>query len=396
MLAFNFFFLPPHHTFELADRNNWLALAVYVVTALVVSDRAGQARRRAAEAERREREEALLSEVALALLQGEHVTEQLDRLGEATARVLRVEHARITLGEAPAELGERTVPLEVGGRRVGLLFVPAGASLDPGAERRFLSALASLLAIALDRGRLEQEAREADRLRMSDAMKTTILRAVSHDLRSPLTAIRVAAESLASPAVELGDADRLRQVETIRSEAARLDRLVANLLDLSRIQAGAAVPQRELTAVDELVSQALLALPPAERGRVLVDLPDGVPLVDVDAVQIEHALGNLLENAVAYSPAGSPVRVSALELDGELVLRVADEGAGIPVSDLDRLFEPFERLAGDGRSGAGLGLAIARGFTEANGGRLWAEPRAGSGTAFVLAFPLAAAVGGRA
>jgi two-component system, OmpR family, sensor histidine kinase KdpD len=387
MLAFNFFFLPPRYTFELAERTNWLALAVYSVTALVVSDLAGQARRRAAEAEQREREEALLSEVSLALLQGEHVTEQLDELAAATARVLQVPSARMTLGEAEMGKGETVVPLEVGKRRVGLLFLPADAPRDHEIEARFLPALASLVAITLDRGRLEQEALEAERLRISDSVKTTILRAVSHDLRSPLTAIRVAAESLASPSVSLDEPGRERQLDTILAAARRLERLVANLLDLSRLQAGAAVPRRALVPVDELVGQAL-ASAGADEGRAVVLLPDDVPLVEVDAVQVERALGNVVENALAFSPAGEVVRIEVSATAAEVVLRIVDGGPGIPAGDLERVFEPFERADGSERAGAGLGLSIARGFAEANGGRLWAEP--GPGGALVLALPRAA------
>ena len=393
MLAFNWFFLPPRHTFQLADRANWLALAVFVVTALVVSDRAAQARRRAAEAQQREREETLLAEMSLALLQGEQVTEQLDRLGKALAGVLSVPSARITLGEARPDLHDVAVPLVAGERRVGMLFLGQDAQGDEAVRRRFLPALASLIAIALDRALLEQEALAAERLRVSDSMKTTILQAVSHDLRSPLTAMRVAAESLASPAIELDEADRRHQLDTVRTEARRLDRLVANLLDLSRLESGAAAPRRELVAVDELVAQALGELPAPEQTRVVVRLPADVPLVEVDAVQVERALVNLLENALRYSRPGADVQISASTESGEVVLGVRDDGPGIGSEDLARVFEPFERLApGETRQGAGLGLAIARGFAEVNGGRIWAESRSGEGASFMLAFPLSAAM----
>lgn len=395
MLAFNWFFLPPRHTFQLADRANWLALAVYVVTALVVSDRAAQARRRAAEAEQREREETLLAEMSLALLQGEHVIEQLDRLGEALAGVLNVRSARITLGEARPDPHEVAVPLVAGERRVGMLFLHQDVQGDEAVRRRFLPALASLLAIALDRAQLEQEALAAERLRVSDSLKTTILRAVSHDLRSPLTAMRVAAESLVSPAIDLDEADRRHQLDTVRTEARRLDRLVANLLDLSRLESGAAAPRRELVAADDLVAQALGELPAPEQTRVVVGLPEDVPLLEVDAVQVERALVNLLENALRYSLPGSDVEISVRAASDEVVLCIRDDGPGMDAGDLARVFEPFERLApGEARQGAGLGLAIARGFAEVNGGRIWAESRSGEGASFMLAFPRSATVVG--
>jgi len=390
MLAFNFFFLPPTHTFRLQDRTNWFALAVYVVTAIVVSELAARSRRRAAEAEQREREEALLAELSIALLQGERITQELDRLGAAIAGVLDLEHTRIELG-APgiARVGESAVPLLVGERTVGAMFLPVDVELDASVRRRFIPALASLLGVALDRARLEREALEAERLRLSDSVKTTILRAASHDLRSPLTAIRVAAESLVSPSVRLSEADRQRQLETVRIESARLDRLVSNLLDLSRLEADAATPERALIALDDLIGQALAQLDGAEH-TVQVELPAEVPLVEVDPMQVERALVNLLENAVRFTPAGGQVTVQVTTSEDEAILRVIDRGPGIAADELERVFEPFAHAStGGDRQGSGLGLAIARGFAEANGGRTWAESEAGQGAMFALAFPLA-------
>jgi two-component system, OmpR family, sensor histidine kinase KdpD len=394
MLAFNFFFLPPVHTFTLIDERDWLALTVYLATAIVVSDLASRARRRAAEAEQREREESLLADLSTAVLQGEEIRAQLDELTQAVASVLQVPTVRLELGPPrEAGAGGRALELRTGDRTVGTLYVDGDADVDPAVRRRFLPALASLLAVALDREQLQREALAAERLRSSDSVKTAILRAVSHDLRSPLTAIRVAAESLASPSVTLSEDDKARQLDTVRQESARLDRLVANLLDLSRLQAGTAASQRELVAVDELVSQALTELGREERVRA--ELPPEPPVVQVDAVQVERVLVNLLENALRLSPPEAEVVIRVVSAGDEVVLRVVDEGPGIPSAELDRIFEPFRQIAsGDGRRGTGLGLAIARGFAEANGGRVWAESRRGSGAAFALAFPLAPAVAG--
>ena len=395
MLAFNFFFLPPRHTFRLHERTNWFALAVYLATALVVSDLAARARRRAAEAEQREREEALLADLSIALLRGEKVTAELQRIAAAAARVLGLERTRLELGPpAGAVPGESPLELRAGDRAVGTLYIQTGVQSDPAIRERFLPALASLLAVAVDRQRLEREALAAESLRLSDSVKTAILRAVSHDLRSPLTAVRVAAESLASPSVQLSEEDRRHQLETVRTESQRLDRLVANLLDLSRLQAGAAVPQRELVAVDELISQALAELG-GDDARVRVELPADVPLVELDPVQVERALVNLLENALRFSPLEADVLVRVDTTGDEATVRIVDRGPGIPEDHLDRMFEPFERLSeGDERQGTGLGLAIARGFTEANGGRIWAESRPGEGASFMLAFPRARAAAG--
>jgi two-component system sensor histidine kinase KdpD len=220
-------------------------------------------------------------------------------------------------------------------------------------------------------------------------MKTALLRAVSHDLRSPLTAIRVAVESLESPSLALAVDERTALLETIRSESERLDRVVGNLLDLSRLQAGALRTRKSLRSVDGIVVQALAGLTGHE--RVDVSLPDDLPLVEVDDAQIERVLANVLENAIRFSPEASPVSIAASAVNGEVLIRIEDEGPGVPRHELERVFEPFRHAstAGDGK-GTGLGLAIARGFAEANGGRLFVEARVGGGASFVLALPAAA------
>jgi two-component system sensor histidine kinase KdpD len=385
MLAFNFFFLPPQHTLRLHERSNWLVLAVYLVTAIVVSELASRARRRAAEAEQRGREEALLGELSVALLQGEDLMTELPRIGAATGAVLGVEGARIELGESATE----GIELFAGERLVGRLVLPEGARPSETPTRRFLPALASLLAVGLDREELEQQALAAEGLRASDAVKTAILRAVSHDFRSPLTAIRVAAESLTSPMLRLSDEDRRRQLDTLRVETRRLDRLVSNLLDYSQLEAGGSRPRTQLVAVDELVGQALGAAD-ADSISVEVQLPADIPLVEVDSVQVERALVNLLANAQRFTPLGRPVVITVSTEPDEVVIRIVNDGPAIDARDLEQVFEPFVRLTGeDDREGIGLGLAIARGFVEANGGRIWAESPADGGAAFGLSFPLA-------
>ena len=268
MLVFNFLFLPPLHTLALRDSENWVALAVYLVTAVVVSQLATLSRRRAA------------------------------------------------------------------------------AALD--AE-----------------------------------VKTAVLRAVSHDLRSPLTAIAAASEVLEGGAERLTAAERAELVSSVREQTRRLVRLVANLLDLSRLEAGAAEPRRELWTVDGLVARSLEAIGP-DADRIRVSLAAETPLLHIDAGQIERVLVNLLENALKVSADGVEL-VSGVD-DGMVVVRVLDHGPGIDRETAERIFEPFERGRASG-DGAGLGLAIARGFAQANGGRVWAEPREGRGAAFALALP---------
>jgi two-component system sensor histidine kinase KdpD len=386
VLAFNWFFLPPTHTLTLSDSENWLALVVYVVVAVVTSELAVRARRRATLAEQREREAALLASVATSLLRGEPLTGELDRIAAQVAEVLRVSHARIDLDGSETEEQLATRTLAIGDRTVGTLSTASDRDVDGSVETRFLPALASLLAVAADREELQREALEAETLRRSDAVKTAVLRAVSHDLRSPLTAIRAAASGLASPSLTLGADDRAELVETIGVESARLDRLVADLLDLSRLQAGAAEPRRALWAVEDLIG--LARDEGLEDGRVVVELPESLPPVQVDAGQIRRVLANVLDNALRVSPPGAPVHVSAETHGDEVLVRIADRGPGLDPAELERVFEPFHRGAASGAyRGTGLGLAIARGFAEANGARLWAE-RPASGAVMVLALPI--------
>jgi len=385
MLAFNWFFLPPFHTFHLRESQNWLALAVYLVIAFAVSALAARARARREDAEQRRAEAHALAEAALDLLRGRSIDEELGRLASLTAGVLGVEHARLELGKRSPQSGERVLPVEASLRSVATLFVDEEAVVDESVRRRFLPSLAALLAVVVERSRLEGEALEAETLRRSDAVKTALLRAVSHDLRSPLTAILASAEALASPGLALEPADRLGLAETIRGEATRLDRVVEQLLDLSRLESGTVEPHRELWHVDELVGQALAGLGP-EAARVRVEVGPRTPPVEVDAAQVERALANLVENALRYSPPGSRVLVRAEPGATELRLHVVDSGPGLPAEERDALFQPFRR--GVAGHGSGLGLAIARGFAEANGGRVWAQDDPAGGH-LVLSLPLA-------
>ncbi len=384
MLAFNFVFLPPLYTFTLADSRNWFALAVFLVTAVVVSELASRSRRQA-------QESALLARIATSLLERGSVGAELERIAAETAAALQVEAATIELG-AGAQSGPDAHPLTAAERRVGTIRLANPRRGGAGARRRLLPALGSLLGVAIDRERLAAEAFEAEAFRRSDALKTALLRAVSHDLRSPLMAILTSAGALAHGELSLGPEDRRDLTETILGEAERLDRLVSNLLDLSRLQAGAAAPELGDWAVDDLVLQALDGIE-AAGGRFEVSLPDDEPpVVRVDVHQIERALANLLENALRYSADSEPVLVQVRTSGPEALVRVIDRGPGIPAGEAERIFDAFQRgsLTGEVR-GAGLGLAIARGFAEANGGRLWVESWAGQGATFVLALPLAAA-----
>ncbi len=375
MLAFNFFFLPPEHTLALRDSENWVALAVYLVTGVVAGELAARARRRASES-------AFAAEVSAVLLEGGHVQEKLSRIAERVADVIGARRARIEIESLRRpERGETTYRLAAGERDVGRLVLDVEAKPDAAVAGRIVPILASLLASAIDRERLGLQAVEAEALRRSDFVKTTILRTLSHDLRSPLTAISAAAEMLDGETL-LSPSERDELVASVRVEARRLSRLLSNLLDLSRLEADAARPRLELWTVDGLVARALEAIGP-EAARVDVSLPAESATVRVDPDQVERVLVNLLENALKYSKGTVDLRAEAGGRD--LVLRVLDRGPGLDPDELERIFEPFQRGQG---GGAGLGLAIARGFAQANGGRLWAEASA-EGSCFAFALPLA-------
>jgi two-component system sensor histidine kinase KdpD len=387
MAAFNFLFLPPLYTLTLADSRNWFALAVFLVTSVVVSELAARSRRQA-------RESALLARIATSLLEHGSVGAELERIATEAAQALQVEGARIELGSSPAsaEAATESHPLAVAERRVGTIFLERPRQGSARARRRLLPALASLLGVAIDRERLAREALEAEALRRSDAMKTALLRAVSHDLRSPLMAILTSAGALAHGELSLDRADRRELTETILGEAERLDRLVSNLLDLSRLEAGAAEPEPAVWEVEDLVLQALDEVE-AAGDRIEVSFPEQESMmVRVDVHQVERVLANLIENALHYSPASEPVRVQVGATPSEVLVRIIDRGPGIAPGEAERIFEPFQRGSRTSEArGAGLGLAIARGFAEANGGRVWAESREGQGATFVLALPLVAA-----
>jgi two-component system sensor histidine kinase KdpD len=402
MLAFNWFFLPPRHTFRLADSENWVALAVYVVTAISVSGLSARARRRAAEAEQRRREAVLAAEVSALLLEEREVEPCLERIAGRAAILLGSASARIELGAgSTGEDAGVAHELVAGDRVVGRLSLDPGARADREVTARVCSTIGALLATAIDRESLAREARasearrrreavEAEALRRSDAVKTAVLRSVSHDFRSPITAMTTASEVLAEMGDTLTDADRKELVASILVQLRRLDRLVSNLLELSRLEAGAAAPRRELWTIDGLVARVLGAL---ETGgeRIEFDLPPGLPPVEVDPSQIERALVNVLENALKFAPDCAPVVLRATSHDGEVEIRVVDSGPGIPRHERERVFEPFVRGVGaSGDRGSGLGLAIARGFANVNGGRLWVDEAPDGGAAFVLALPSAA------
>jgi two-component system sensor histidine kinase KdpD len=243
-------------------------------------------------------------------------------------------------------------------------------------------------ALALERARLAEEARVAALRLKTEELRSSLLSAVSHDLRTPLAAITGAATTLRDATAELRPAQRADLLETICEEAERLERLVRNLLDMTQLQSGTLEVKREWVPLDEIVGSALTRLDAQLAGRaVLADLPADLPLVSVDPVLLEQVFVNLLENARKYTPADSSVEIRARVEDGGVAVEVADRGPGLPPGSEGRLFEKFYRGSRTGAPGAGLGLAICRGIAQAHGGTLVAEDRAGGGAVFRLTLP---------
>jgi two-component system, OmpR family, sensor histidine kinase KdpD len=383
--AFNFFHLPPTGQFTIADSENWVALGAFLVVGLLASSLAEVARARTREAIERRREADLAAEMARVLLRGERLADALPIAAARLADALDMPSAEVTLAEL--EGGERRVAfaLREGERRLGTLLVPAHLDDSTFARLhdRVVPALEALLSAALEREALLGDVVETAALRRADVVKTALLRSVSHDLRSPLTAIVTAGEALRLEGLD--HEERAELAGVIVGETHRLSRLVDNLLDLSRLQAGAAEPRLEWTSVEEVIRTALEEIGAgSEQFHTAIDVD--LPLVRVDAAQLERALVNVLENARQHS-GGHPVSVRARAVRTRLRIRVVDRGPGIPPEQLERVFEPFYRSSA--HRGSGLGLAIARGFIEANGGRIHAESLPGQGSTFVIELPIA-------
>jgi two-component system, OmpR family, sensor histidine kinase KdpD len=411
--AFNFFQLPPVGEFTIKDSSNWVALVAFMVVAGLSSSLAELVRSRSRDAEERRREADVAAVMARLLLRGASLAEDLPTAAARLAQALELTSAAIVMEAVEGDARSVAFPLREGTSRLGTLLVGADTSESNlrRLQERVVPALEALLSAALERERLLGGVVETAALRRADTVKTALLRAVSHDLRSPLTAISAAGEAVASPSLSPQEREELAAV--IAEEPKRLARVVDNLLDLSRLEAGAAEPRRDWVSLEELL-RAALAEVGAGAGEFNLSIDPEMPLVSVDAVQMERAFVNVFENARRHS-GGHPVSVRARAVrslvrsgarapagadDGashggrvagdRLIVRVVDRGPGIPPAQLERVFEPFYRAgtAGGEHRGSGLGLAIARGFTEANAGQLYVESLPGQGAAFVFELPL--------
>lgn len=385
-LAFNFSHIPPTHRLDVADPENLVALGAFLVAAVVTSTLADRARARASEAEQRRREADLTAEMARLLLGSSTTSESLTAVGRRIGDAYGLSEVEVDLEWRGSDDRRRALPLVVNGERAGTMLIPRDASKEvrDALRGRLVPALEALVGAARSRDALESQVIETKALRRSDVMKTTLLRSVSHDLRSPITAIHAAAEGLGVEGISAEGREELLSV--VSDESARLERLVANLLDLSRLQSGAAQPRSDWISVDESVRAALTAVPEPPGGLDVSIDPD-TPLIRADSAQLERALANVVDNAVRHAGSG-PVSVRVRSTGPRVLIRVSDSGPGIPHEELERIFEPFHRGSGKAGAGSGLGLAITRGFVEANGGRVRAESQPGRGTTFTLDLPV--------
>jgi two-component system sensor histidine kinase KdpD len=389
--AFNLFHLPPTGHFTIADSRNWVALGAFAVVAVTASTIAELARTRAREAERGRAEADLAAALARELLLGEDTAQALAAGAHRVAVALELRSAAIELGTQDPGPRRRAFALSsADGRQIATLLVPDDLddATEQNLETRVVPTLAALVAIAERRDELQADAVETAALRRSDDLKTALLRAVSHDLRSPLTAVVAAGHALGTQS--LTESERTELSRAVVQEGTRLATLVDKLLDLSRLQAGGAEPRPDWVSIEDLVAAAVEGLGEARTDvRVVVD-PD-VPEVRADAPQLERAFANLLENAHRYS-GGRPVSVHARRAADAVMVSFVDQGPGIAPAEIGRIFEPFyrgRRVLQEPWTGSGLGLAIAKGFVEAQGGTIRVESLPGQGTSFLVSLPIA-------
>jgi two-component system sensor histidine kinase KdpD len=413
-LLLNFYFVPPLHEFTIAERNNAFALAAFVAVALMVSAVVDLAARRTGQAARATAEAEVLAVAAGDVLRGERALPAiLDRVretfGMTSATLLeRDGDPAQPLGRGSAAPDRnQSVARRAGWRVVATSGTPACARPEegdtevpigdlalvlrgrmlPAEDRRVLAALAAQAAVALRQRRLADAAAEAGPLAEADRTRTALLAAVSHDLRTPLASAKASVTALRSPGVHWKEAERAELLATADESLDRLTRLVNNLLDMSRLQAGALGVHRGPIGVDDVMPAVLAELGPPSRS-VRVRLPDDLPELYVDAALLERILANLLGNALRHSPADRPPLLSGSTFGDRVELRVVDRGPGVAEADWDRIFVPFQRLGDrDNTTGVGLGLALSRGLAEAMGGTLEPENTPGGGLTMVLSLP---------
>jgi two-component system sensor histidine kinase KdpD len=433
VLAFDLFFVPPRLTFAVSDTQYVLTFVGLFLVGLVISSLAARAREQAEAARNREAQTAELyglsrdlaaalglDDIARILIRhmeqtfGREAVVMLPGDGAVARPAPRAASADLTLDEQELAVADwvfrhgepagrntntlagarlRYLPLKTARGIVGVLGIMGPA--DPESQltpeqQRLMEAFASQAALAVERAHLGEQARQAQVLQATEKLQTALLNSISHDLRTPLVSITGALSSLDEDGTRLDEAARHSLIENARDEAERLNRLVGNLLDMTRLEAGAFRVAHELCDVQDVIGAALEQL--GDRlgdRRIETDVPADLPLAPMDFVLITRVLVNLLDNALKYSSPDTPIEVRAHVASGHLEIEVADRGIGIPAEDLARVFDKFYRVQRPGHaSGTGLGLSICKGIVEAHGGFIAAENRAGGGTVITLALPL--------
>lgn len=421
-LVYDLVFIPPHYTLSVGAAQNWVALGVYAVVMVVASRVVAQLNVARAEAQRRAAEVRRMFDLSELLVRESSVPELLETIVSSVRQAFDLEGAALLLptdghlelvastglplSEAechqlsakspiPVSLetpsvgrgGLQAVALSASGEAIGLLAFRGFPGSSKGHE--LLQAFVNHLALALERAQLQDRAVQAQALAEVDRLRRSLVGAVSHDLRTPLATIKVSTSTLLDDRSSLSTRDAKELVGLIDAQAGRLDRLVSNLLDMTRIQSGALELRRRAMPVVELVEEALAVLgSSAERERVKWRAVADLPLVDVDPVLICQVLANLIDNAIRHAPEDTAVTVSAVRCaDGSVEVSVTDRGPGVPADERASIFQMFNRREAGGRGG--LGLAIAHAFVDVHGGRIWVDDGRETGARFVFTLPVA-------
>jgi len=402
-LTFNYFFIEPYYTFTVHRPTDVVVLVVFLIVAVFISQLVGRAQAGLAAANAREREVTQLYELSTALtgtgLHDEHDIAQI--LAKQVRSVSQGEYVELNIAgthpfafhlpetNLPTRMPELIVPIQAARGLLGEIWLWRATPAISSNERRLLQTFASQGALALERAWLTQAESRAKVLEESDRLKSALLSSVSHELRTPLSTIKAAASSLRGKEVSWDSPARIELVAAIDDEADHLNMLVGNLLDMSRIEAGALKPKRDWNILSEILGSVLVRMRNlTEEHKLEIDVPEDLPLVPVDYVQMEQVFTNLVSNSLKYAPTNTVIRICAQVEDEKIHVQVSNQGPQVPPEHLERIFDKFYRItAADRVTGTGLGLSICKGIVEAHGGRIWAE-NVPDGLAFNFTLPL--------
>jgi two-component system sensor histidine kinase KdpD len=400
-LTFNYFFIEPYYTFTVHHAADVVILVVFLIVAVVISQLVARAQAGLDAAMAREREATQLYELSTALtgLHDDHAIAQI--LAKQVHAVAQGEYVELNIAGTdpfafqlpeiipPTRLPELIVPIEAARGVIGEIRLWRTTPAISSSEKRLLQTFASQSALALERARLAQAESRARVLEESDRLKSVLLSSVSHELRTPLSTIKAASSSLRENEVSWDSPARVELISAIDDEADHLNMLVGNLLDMSRIESGVLKPKREWNILPEILGTVLVRMRHRMgEHQIEVDLPESLPLVPVDYVQMEQVFTNLVSNSVKYAPENTRICIGAFVEDESMHVQVSNQGPQIPQEHLERIFDKFYRIsAADWVTGTGLGLSICKGIIEAHGGRIWAA-NVPDGLAFNFTLPL--------